>query len=180
MGSGRGGLHTGTWGSREGEELRAKVNAAFERFGSAVAGDAAAELAQALVRIAMGESPEDAVPEPGELAFDLALDALTPFVPGGSSVTRSLSLSAKTGKRTSRATKVAKVLIDDDRGTLKARGTIRMGRTECAIVMENLNTYYHARLKGRGRCKFPIGSYEYELIPHDFANYEIIGRREIS
>jgi len=41
-----------------------------------------------------------------------------------------------------------KVLIDDERGLLRTRSPIRMGRTECAIVMGNLSTYYHARLKG--------------------------------
>ena len=179
MGSGRGGLHKGTWGSREGEELRARVGATFKQFGSNAAADAAAELAEALVRIAMGESSEDAVPEPGELAFDLALDALSSFVPGGPEVTRSLSLAAKSGKRTSRAVKASRVLIDDERGMLRARSSIRMGRTETAIVMENLNTYYHARLKGKGECDFPIGNYNYRVIPHGFANYEIIRRREI-
>ena len=95
MGSGRGGLHHGTWGSHEGEELRARVGAAFKQFGGSLAGDAAAELAEALVRIASGESPEDVVPEPGEVAFDLALDALSPFVPGGRRVTRELGEAAK-------------------------------------------------------------------------------------
>ena len=95
MGSGRGGLHRGTYGSREGEALRARVGEAFERLGGSVAGDAAAELAEALVRIASGESPEDAIPEPGEVAFDLVLDALSPFVPGGGRVTRELGKAAK-------------------------------------------------------------------------------------
>ena len=95
MGSGRGGLHKGTWGSREGEELRARVGAALEQFGGSLAGDAAAALAEALVRIAMGESLEDVAPEPGELAFDLALDALSPFVPGGGRVTRELGEAAR-------------------------------------------------------------------------------------
>ena len=98
MGSGRGGLHKGTWGSREGEELRSRVNAAFEEFGGSLAGDIAAELAEALVRITVGESSEDAAPEPGNLAFDLALDALSPFVPGGGRVTRELGRAAKRGK----------------------------------------------------------------------------------
>ena len=95
MGSGRGGLHTGTWGSRDCEDLRARVNAAFKQVGESLAGDAAAELAEALVRIATGESPESTVPEPGEVAFDLALDALSPLVPGGGRVTRELSAAAK-------------------------------------------------------------------------------------
>ena len=95
MGSGRGGLHRGTWGSREGEGLRARVDAAFKQFGGLLAGDAAAELAEALVRIATGESPEDVIPEPGEIAFDLALDALSPFVPGGGRVTRELGEAAR-------------------------------------------------------------------------------------
>ena len=103
MGSGRGGLHEGTWGSREGEELRSRVGAAFERFGGSAAGDAAAELVDALVRIASGDSPEEAVPEPGEVAFDLALDALSPFVPGGPAATRSLGLAARYSDRAKRA-----------------------------------------------------------------------------
>ena len=111
--------------------------------------------------------------------FDLALDALSSFVPGGPTVTRTLSLAAKPGKRASRAVKASRVLVDDERGVLRARGSIRMGRTECAIVMENLNTYYHSRLKGKRECAFPIGNYEYRVVPHDFANYEIIRRREI-
>ena len=183
MGGGRGGLHKGTYGSREGEELRARVGDALKQFGSNAAADAAAGLADALVRIASGESPEDIVPEPGEIAFDLALDALSSFVPGGGRFTRELGGVARARKRSSGAGKSAgrlKVLIDDDRGRLTARPGIRMGRTETAIVMGNLNTYYHARLQGRGQCKFPIGSYEYELVTHGFANYEIIGRREIN
>ena len=95
MGSGRGGLHRGTWGSREGEELRSRVGAVFRQFGGSLAGDAAADLAEMLVRIASGESPEDVVPEPGEIAFDLALDALSPFVPGGGRVTRELGEAAR-------------------------------------------------------------------------------------
>ena len=95
MGSGRGGLHQGTWGSREGEELRSRVNEALKQFGGSVAGDAAAELAEALVRVVSGESPDEAVPEPGEVAFDLALDAFSPFVPGGGRVTRELAAAAR-------------------------------------------------------------------------------------
>lgn len=95
MGSGRGGLHRATWGSREGEELRSRVNDVLKQFGGSVAGDAAAEIAEALVRVAMGDSPEETVPEPGEIAFDLALDALSPFVPGGGSVTRELAVAAR-------------------------------------------------------------------------------------
>ena len=179
MGSGRGGLHRGTWGSREGEELRSRVDAVIKQFGASAVGDAAAELAETLVRIASGDSPEEALPEPGEVAFDLALDALSSFVLGGPAVTRELSLSAKSRKTASRTAKTSKVLIDDERGVLRARHTIRMGHTECAIVMENLNTYYHARLKGKKECAFPIGNYEYRIIPHDFADYEIIRRREL-
>ena len=95
MGSGRGGLHGGTWGSREGEELRSRVNDVLKQFGGSAAGDAAAEIAEALVRVAMGDSPEETVPEPGEVAFDLALDALSPFVPGGGKVTRELAAAAR-------------------------------------------------------------------------------------
>ena len=95
MGSGRGGLHKGTWGSREGMELRSRVNDAFKQFGGSVAGDAAVEFADMLVRIAMGDPPDDVVPEPGEIAFDLALDTLSPFVPGGGRVTRELGEAAK-------------------------------------------------------------------------------------
>ena len=103
MGSGRGGLHRGTWGSREGEELRSRVDAVIKQFGASAVGDAAAELAETLVRIASGDSPEEAVPEPGEVAFDLALDALSPFVPGGGRVTRELSLAARYSERAKRA-----------------------------------------------------------------------------
>ena len=98
MGSGRGGLHKGTWGSREGEDFRARISAAFEQIGESLAGDAAIELAETLVRIASGESPENAIPKPGEVAFDLALDALSPFVPGGGRVTRELGEAAKRSK----------------------------------------------------------------------------------
>ena len=43
----------------------------------------------------MGDSSEETVPEPGEVAFDLALDALSPFVPGGGKVTRELAAAAR-------------------------------------------------------------------------------------
>ena len=105
MGSGRGGLYKGTWGSHDGEILRARVGDALERFGASVAGDVAADLAEALVRIASGESPKEALPEPGEVAFDLALDALSPFVPGGGRVTRELAAAAKYSERAKRAKK---------------------------------------------------------------------------
>lgn len=95
MGSGRGGLHHGTWGSREGEALRVRVNDVLRQFGGSVAGDAAAELAEALVRVASGESSDEIVPEPGEVAFDLALDVLSPFIPGGGRVTRELAAAAR-------------------------------------------------------------------------------------
>lgn len=98
MGSGRGGLHHGTWGSREGEDLRARVNDVFKQVGGSLASDAAIELAEALVRITTDESPENAIPEPGEVAFDLALDALSPFVPGGGRITRELGTAAKHSK----------------------------------------------------------------------------------
>lgn len=95
MGSGRGGLYQGTWGSREGEALRARVEDALSKVGGSLAAGAADEVAEALVRVAMGDSPEDAFPEPGEVAFDLALDALSPFVPGGGRVTRELAAAAR-------------------------------------------------------------------------------------
>lgn len=105
MGSGRGGLHEGTWGSREGEELRARVSDALKQFGDAAVGDAAAELAEVLASIASGDSPEDAAPEPGDIAFDLALDALAPFIPGSGRITRELGHAAKYSERASRAKK---------------------------------------------------------------------------
>ena len=151
----------------------------LRQFGTAVAADATLEAAEALVRVAAGESPEDVAPEPGEIAFDLALDALSSVVPGGSAATHALGLAAKSGKRAARSASLTKTLIDDNRGILRAQRSIRMGRTECAIVMENLNTYYHTRLKGKAECTFPIGNYAYRVVPHNFANYEIIGRREI-
>ena len=180
MGSGFSGKYGGTWSSPEGEELRRRVLEAIERAGGFLVGDSAVQLAEALVRIAAGESPGEVdFPKMSDVALDLAIDALSPFVPGGPAATRALALAAKSGKRASRAAKMTKTLVDDERGTLRARRSIRMGTTESAIVMKELNRYYHARLEGRGRCKFPIGNYEYELIPHDFAHYEIIKRREI-
>ena len=92
MGSGRGGAYRGTWGSREGEELRARVGEALGRLGDAAA---AAELAGALVHLAAPGTGEESEPVPGEVAFDLALDALSSFVPGGGRVTREICAAAR-------------------------------------------------------------------------------------
>ena len=170
MGSGRGGLHRGTWGSREGEALRARVGAAFEKLGSSIAGGAAAELAEALVRIASGESPEDAVPEPGEVAFDLALDALSTFMPGGPAATRSLALAAKADKS---ARQKARVLSRDG---IRAPRQIWLPADEYAMVMSALNNMYHVRLKGKKREYVSIGEHTYEVVIHDFDEYQITGK----
>ena len=166
MGSGRGGLHKGTWGSREGEDLRVRVNAAFKQFGGSVVGDAAAELADALVRIASGEAPEDVIPEPGEMAFDLALDVLTPFVPGGGRVTRELGEAAGNAGRVFRAESAGRSVGSNMR-------SVRLPRDEYAKVMSALNDMYHSRLAGKSKEYISIGEYTYEVAIHEFDEYTI-------
>ena len=104
MGSGFSGKYHGTWSSPEGEELRRRVLEAIERAGGFLVGDSAVQLAEALVRIAAGESPDEVdFPEMSDVALDLALDVLSAFVPGGPAVTRSLALAAKAGRGAQRA-----------------------------------------------------------------------------
>ena len=91
MGSGFSGKYRGTYSSPEGEELRRQVLEAVEAAGGLLVGDSAVQLAEALVRIAAGESADEVdFPEMSDVALDLALDALSAFVPGGPAATRSL------------------------------------------------------------------------------------------
>ena len=113
MGSGFSGKYQGTWSSKEGEALRAKVLAAIEEAGGWALGDSAVQLAEALARVALGEDVEEAdFPEPGDVAFDLALDALSAFVPGGGQATRTLSLAAKKASKSRGLSKAAQDAIN--------------------------------------------------------------------
>lgn len=110
--------------------------------------------------------------------FDLALDALSPFVPGGGRVTRELAAAAKTGKnarktgRAGRATNRSK----GARHTCAPR-QVWLEPDEYAMVMSALNNMYHARLKGRKQRDITIGEHTYTVLIHDFDEYTIIGRR---
>ena len=175
MGSGRGGLHRGTWGSREGEALRARVGEAFRQFGGSAAGDAAAEIAEALVRIAAGESPEEALPEPGEVAFDLALDMLSPFVPGGGRVTRELGSAARRRCRSAReAVETAKAAF-----VPRVPGEIWLDTQEYAAVMSALRTDKQDILKEGSETVVEMLDHQYTVYVDDLGDYYIIGRRAI-
>ena len=108
MGSGAGGVYSRTWGSADGAQSREKLLSAVEMAAGALLGDSVVELAEALLRVAAGEPVEDVdFPEVSDVAFDLALDALSAFIPGGAAATRSLGAAAraagKVGKGSARA-----------------------------------------------------------------------------
>lgn len=182
MGSGFSGKYRGTWSSPEGEELRAKVLAAVGQTGGMLAGDSVVDLAEALVRVAAGESADEVdFPEMGDVALDLALDALSAFMPGGAAATRSLSLAAKAGRGSRKASATKKAVKKGNAGrNSQAPRQIWLNRQEYAIVMSALNNMYHTRLKGHGQRDIPIGDYVYTVVIHDFDNYTIIGRRGIT
>lgn len=189
MGSGFSGKYHGTWSSREGEALREQVMKAVEEAGGLLVGDSAMQLAEALVRIAAGESADEVdFPEMSDVALDLALDALSAFVPGGPAVTRSIALaakagrSAKFGKVAEEASKIAKrtkELLKDESGYIRLPGKMRMSDAEYAIVNSNLNNMYHSRLKGKEKAEVAIGEYTYTVRVHDFDEYTITDRRHI-
>ena len=179
MGSGFSGKYGGTWSSPEGEELRRRVLEAIERAGGLLVGGSAVQLAEALVRIAAGESPDEVdFPEMSDVALDLALDALSPFVPGGPAATRSLALATKASRgarkvaRSGGTTEEVKTAY-----SRRAPRQIRLKPQEYAIVKSALNNMYHARLKGKKQRDIPIGEYVYTVIFHGFDDYTIIGRR---
>ena len=96
MGSGAGGVYSRTRGSAAGEQSRDQILAAVELAAGMLLGESVVELAEALLRVAAGEPIEDVdFPDVGDVAFDLALDALSAFIPGGAAATRSLGAAAR-------------------------------------------------------------------------------------
>ena len=121
MGSGAGGVYSRTWGSADDAQSREKLLSAIEMAAGAFLGDSVVELAEALLRVAAGEPVEDVdFPEVSDVAFDLALDALSAFSPGGAAATRSLGAAAraagKVGKGSAKVVekRASKVHVDAD------------------------------------------------------------------
>lgn len=74
-----------------------------------------------------------------DVALDLALDALSVFVPGGPAATRSISLAAKASRsakvekavsEASQATEHVKALLKDESGYIRLPAKMQMSDTE--------------------------------------------------